>query len=292
MPILTGAARRRGTAEKLQRSTEGPGRIRRCAGDGEVMLRRHTNGSARARDPVYPPREDTLLLLPFAHARRGERVLEIGCGEGAAALAAALRGARVVATDLNPFALRAVRMRARELGVAVATVRTDLARGLGRFDRILANPPYLPTRPTERDPDHWENLALDGGPSGSRVTARILRSLPAHLAARGVAYLLLSSAQSASSRAALARSWTRLGGERRVVAERRLEGETLWVWELRRPGRSLTRGSRRGAGPRRRSGDRPPSPPRPRRASSPAPARGRTRAPGAASARRRSPPGS
>ena len=102
----------------------------------------------RAPDaPVYPPREDTRLLLPFAEVPRGTLLLEVGTGSGLVALAAARRGARVVATDLNPHALRRLRARAREEGVDLALVRTDLAHGLGRFDRILANPPYLPTRP-------------------------------------------------------------------------------------------------------------------------------------------------
>ena len=112
--------------------------------------------------PVYPPREDTLLILPFAEVAPGALFLEVGCGVGLAALTAARRGARVVATDVNPHALRHLRARARAEGLDLTPVRTDLARGLGRFDRLLSNPPYLPTRPEERDPDRWHNLALDG----------------------------------------------------------------------------------------------------------------------------------
>jgi release factor glutamine methyltransferase len=182
-----------------------------------------------SQDSVYPPREDTLLLRPFAEVAPGTRLLEIGTGSGAIALTAARRGARVVATDRNPLALRLLARTARHERLDLAVVRTDLARGLGRFDRVLANPPYLPTRPEERDPDPWTNLALDGGADGCAVLARILDQLPDHLQPNGVAYLLTSSRQSATRRTQLWAEWRARGGALAPVAERRLEGERLEV---------------------------------------------------------------
>ncbi len=245
-----------------------------------------------APEGVYPPREDTALLLPFARARPGERVLEIGSGAGEASLLAARRGARVVATDRNRTALAWLRGRALAEGLAVEVVRADLARGLARFDRVLANPPYLPTPAGAPDPDPGDRLALDGGPDGARVTVRLLDELPEHLAPGGRAYLLVSSVQSARALEGARRAWEARGGRQREVAHRHLEGERLAVWELAmartrasRPGRGAGRSPRR-TGARRRS-----RPPRPGE-SSRGPGRGRTRAPGAASGRRRSPPGS
>lgn len=185
-------------------------------------------------DPrVYPVREDSELLLPFAEVQLGTGVLEIGCGHGAASLRAARSGAHVVATDLNPFALRHVRTSAKSIGVRVDVVRTDLADGLGRFDRILANPPYLPTLPAERDPDPWVNLALDGGPDGCSLTERVLHALPDHLKPGGRAYLLVSSRQEPARREQLAADWRAPGGSLTVVARRELGSEVLHVWELR-----------------------------------------------------------
>jgi release factor glutamine methyltransferase len=188
---------------------------------------------------VYPPREDTLLLLPFARVGPGLRVLEIGCGSGAVTLEAARSGARVVATDRNRRALAWVRERARAERLEVELVRTDLARGLGRFDRVLANPPYLPTAAGTAEPDADDRLALDGGPDGARVTARILAVLPDHLAPGGRAYLLTSSEQSPAAIGELLAGWRARDGRAEVVAERELEGERLEILEL--AGSSATR---------------------------------------------------
>jgi release factor glutamine methyltransferase len=188
-------------------------------------------GTARPRS-VYPEREDTLLLLPFARNLRNGAVLDIGTGNGRLALEAARNGARTVATDLNPEALRHLGNRARAERLRIGLVRTDLARGLGRFDRILANPPYLPTVPSQRDPDPRLNLALDGGPDGCRVTARLVASLPEHLAAAGHAFVLGSSVQDPVAMGRIRADWLAWGGSVATAAERLLEGERLWVWDL------------------------------------------------------------
>lgn len=194
---------------------------------------------------VYPARDDTALLAPFAAAGPGRWVLEIGCGQGIVALTAARSGARVVATDLNPAALRQLWRAAREECLPLDAVRTDLATGLGGFDRVLANPPYLPTPPAARDPDPWVNLALDGGPDGLGPTRRILATLPHHLRPGGAAYLLTSSRQPGAARTALFERWSTAGGVARRAASTELGDETLEVWELTIPDRE--RYSRRSA---------------------------------------------
>lgn len=57
----------------------------------------------------------------------GRVVLEVGCGSGVAATAAALAGARrVIATDVDPLALQVTRLLARAHDVVVETVRLDV----------------------------------------------------------------------------------------------------------------------------------------------------------------------
>jgi methylase of polypeptide subunit release factors len=121
--------------------------------------------------------------------------------------------------------------------VELSLVRTDLLAGLGRFDRVLANPPYLPTRPEERDPDRWHNLALDGGPDGCRVTARLIGDLEQHLTLAGSAFLVVSSRQDPTALEVIRRSWEHRGGNVEVADSRTLEGERLEVWHLHFGGR-------------------------------------------------------
>ena len=56
-----------------------------------------------------------------AVAVRGKRVVDLGCGSGIGAVAAALAGAKVVAVDVDPLALGCTRLLAVEHGVSVET---------------------------------------------------------------------------------------------------------------------------------------------------------------------------
>ena len=142
-------------------------------------------------DEVYPPAEDTYLLLKaaLAEARPEDKTLEIGCGSGVLALELSSKVQCLIATDINPHALQATRARTGE----VALVRADLFRGIGaRFDLILFNPPYLPFLPEERS-GRWIDRALDGGESGRETVDIFLQELKDHLQPGGRALLLVSS---------------------------------------------------------------------------------------------------
>jgi release factor glutamine methyltransferase len=137
---------------------------------------------------VYQPEADTYLLLEAAQSglRPGDRVLEAGTGSGY--IAGNLTGCDlVVATDINPHAIRA----AKERGVEV--MRADLLDGTrGPFDLVIFNPPYLPTRDDEKI-DDWFEYALDGGPDGRAVINRFANDVGRVLAPGGRVLLLISS---------------------------------------------------------------------------------------------------
>lgn len=116
-----------------------------------------------------------------------DRVLEIGCGSGLVSQELAGRTISLLATDINPHAVRSAKAR------GVEVVRADLFRGIqGKFDLILFNPPYLPTSQEERC-SQWINYALDGGESGRETINRFIKDLSSHLLPGGRALVLISS---------------------------------------------------------------------------------------------------
>jgi predicted nicotinamide N-methyase len=80
----------------------------------------------------------TRYVLDHGDLVRGRRVLAFGAGGGAEAIAAALRGADVLAADIDPLAAAAVEANAALNDVRVATTTEDLVGSLGHWDVILA----------------------------------------------------------------------------------------------------------------------------------------------------------
>ncbi|TFH49602.1 MAG: methyltransferase domain-containing protein [Methanothrix sp.] len=123
----------------------------------------------------------------MSEARPDDSVLEIGCGSGFISQELGPKVARLLATDINPHAVRAAKARGIEV------IRADLFRGIkGQFDLILFNAPYLPTRSEERT-GQWIDYALDGGESGRQTVDRFIEDLAGHLPPGGRALLLISS---------------------------------------------------------------------------------------------------
>ena len=79
------------------------------------------------------------LMLPYV--RRGSVVLDIGCGSGIVALAAAKRGARVFANDADPVAVDAARanFRANRLEPAAIVRAADIPRSFPQAHCVVAN---------------------------------------------------------------------------------------------------------------------------------------------------------
>jgi len=176
-------------------------------------------------DEVYQPAEDTYLLLKAAlvEARPADRVLEIGCASGFVSQELALRAKRLLATDINPHAVRAARARGIEV------IRADLFRGIkGKFDLILFNAPYLPTRPEERT-GQWIDYALDGGVNGRQTVDRFIEDLAEHLRPGGRALLLISSL---TGLAEVRRTAEAAGLNAEVVADEGCFFERLYVLRL------------------------------------------------------------
>jgi release factor glutamine methyltransferase len=122
---------------------------------------------------VLVPRPETELLVEVAVELGPRRVLDVGTGSGAIALALAdeLPGAELVATDTSPGALEVARANAGRLGLAdrVRFLEGTVPSG-ERFDLVLANLPYVAERDwrsLQPEVTQWEpKQALLAGPDG------------------------------------------------------------------------------------------------------------------------------
>jgi len=133
---------------------------------------------------VHHPPESTLDLAKLLDVRQGERVLDLGCGTGILAIAAARLGAgHVVATDIDPRALEATRKNALANGVdekieVIGGAWYEALNGYsfddaGRFDVIVATPPQTPG-PHPFGPRY-------GGLDGMKHIIKILHGAPLFL---------------------------------------------------------------------------------------------------------------
>jgi release factor glutamine methyltransferase len=101
-----------------------------------------------AVDPrVLIPRPETEHVVEAALGLpQGARVVDVGTGSGAIALALADErpDLRVVATDISPDALAVARANAARLGLAVEFLEGDLLDPVsGAVDAVVSNPPYV-----------------------------------------------------------------------------------------------------------------------------------------------------
>ncbi|HYK54367.1 MAG TPA: 50S ribosomal protein L11 methyltransferase [Candidatus Eremiobacteraceae bacterium] len=81
------------------------------------------------------------LDLLLARVRRGANVIDVGCGSGILSIAAAQRGARVYACDVDPIAVRATRDNFRANSVRAAAVKraSGVSPTFPRASIIVAN---------------------------------------------------------------------------------------------------------------------------------------------------------
>jgi release factor glutamine methyltransferase len=180
---------------------------------------------------VLSPRPDTETLVVAALDRLTERdtdarILEIGTGSGAVALAIAHERprARITATDISPAALKVAERNARELGM---DGRIEFVEGnlfgpvVGRqFELVVSNPPYIAeSERSELAPElaHEPDVALFAGPDGLLVLRELVAGAPALLAPGGAFAVELAPDQ-----APTVAHWLREAGLGDVVTHRDL----------------------------------------------------------------------
>ncbi len=135
-------------------------------------------------DPrVLVPRPETEALVESGLGlESGTRVVDVGTGSGAVALALKHErpDLRVSATDSSIDALVVARANAERLGLDVRFFQADLLDGFDEpIDAVLSNPPYVAERDAATLPpdvlDYEPSVALFGGPDGLDVVRRLVR---------------------------------------------------------------------------------------------------------------------
>jgi len=147
-------------------------------------------------EKVYEPAEDTFLLAENLKVEEKEAVLDMGTGCGILAVLAAKKAEKVVATDINPYAIKCAKKNAKmngveekiefRLGDLFQPIRPDET-----FSLILFNAPYLPSEPYEGR--SWIGRAWAGGSSGRKVIDRFIMDAPEFLTVDGRILLVQSS---------------------------------------------------------------------------------------------------
>ncbi|RXZ33883.1 peptide chain release factor N(5)-glutamine methyltransferase [Oxalobacteraceae bacterium CAVE-383] len=193
----------------------------------------------RVTPDVLIPRPETELLVELALARlpAGGRVLDMGTGSGAIAVAIAHErpDAEVTALDVSPAALAVAAENAGRRMSPIRFIESDWYRALGEqpaqnepqsFDVIVANPPYIvagDTHLAQGDLRFEPVNALTDHGDGLSALRTIIAGAPAHLRAGGWLLMEHGYDQAAAVRELLelqgfreVRSWRDLAGIERV----------------------------------------------------------------------------
>jgi release factor glutamine methyltransferase len=192
-----------------------------------ILGRRHFRRLELSSDArALIPRPETELLVEVALSLpEGVRVLDVGTGSGAVALA--LKDERpdleVTGSDLSADALALAGVNGERLGLDVHWLTADLLEGVpDEFDAILSNPPYVPDRDRAMLPPeilrHEPASALFAGDDGLDAIRLLLGQ------AAGRSSLRTLELEVGAGQAAVVGELMRAAGFPSVHAERDLAG--------------------------------------------------------------------
>ena len=165
---------------------------------------------------VLIPRGDTELLVEWIISYIDEkldgrpyRMLDIGIGSGAIALAVAYhrRAGRIIGVDISREALKIAEENRKRIQLDnVSFMESDLFSSIGKeylgsFDIIVSNPPYIPEREIESLQIevrlHEPRLALSGGEDGLDYYRKITAEAGKYLAKDGILIYEIGAGQGA-----------------------------------------------------------------------------------------------
>lgn len=167
---------------------------------------------------VLIPRPETELLVEKAIAwllqsPLSRTVADVGTGSGiiAIAIAASVRNARLLATDISPQALQVAKRNAAKHRVLeriefiecdllptpsqIANLQSKITNLQSNLNLLCANLPYIPTQTLRSLPIYGREptLALDGGADGLDLIRRLLRLAPTWMTPNSLILLEIES---------------------------------------------------------------------------------------------------
>lgn len=138
-------------------------------------------------DNVLTPRVETekMVELAIKHAPQNGKLIDIGTGSGAIAIAIAKHrpDLDIWATEYSPEALAVARKNIEANKLDITLRQADLFESINeKFDVVVCNLPYL-ANDADLMPEVQKEpgVALFGGPDGLDIYRRFLTQLPAHL---------------------------------------------------------------------------------------------------------------
>ena len=150
---------------------------------------------------VYEPSEDTFILIDSINIKNTDRFFEIGTGTGIISLYLAKKGLDGICSDINPLSAELVKKNyltnhpklSGNLEIRLGDM-FDVLNLDEKFDLVVFNPPYLPTKPEEYvGGSGWFDRAVSGGKDGLSVTNRFIEQVGSYLKKDGRAYFVFSS---------------------------------------------------------------------------------------------------
>ncbi|MCS7140109.1 MAG: methyltransferase [Candidatus Nezhaarchaeota archaeon] len=183
-------------------------------------------------DGVYPPSDDTFLILDNVKLSGKELVLDVGTGTGILAIKYALNGCHVIGVDISKKAIRNALFNAKVNYVSnsIELLCSDAVssfRDHCNFDVIVMNPPYLPSigHPSVDEPS-W-----NGGPNGTSLVSKVVKEMDMLLHNRGRLYFVTSSL---SNYIALMSRIKSMGFDASIMAKKKFWFEELFLVEVKR----------------------------------------------------------
>ena len=155
------------------------------------------------RDHVMGVTRSSINLANLTLRRPVELTLDLGCGCGFQSLLASRHSTRVIATDINPLALKFAEFNARLNAVGNIELREGsyLEPVAGEsFDLVVSNPPFV-ISPDQRF------LYRDSGRRGDELSREIVREVAGVLRPGGTATVMVSWGRAAGEWDASPRSW-------------------------------------------------------------------------------------